>query len=243
VQLIMHYPVSLSDCYSKTAVEILNRIRGNIERSMDFARLMRKGTEGAVAGAALVERSRCAAFVVEGNRLVREANGLAVELFSSGRSVQVRNGRCFLNDREADARFGSALEALSTGVPTDGSRISFRTATAAWQVTMAALPATSPALPRVLCLLPPQQMVLVLVTDLRPGVGIAADLAVLSAEFGLTPSEVSFCRRLALGESVGEVSSHLGIMVETARTRLKAILHKTGTSRQGQLMLLLSRLN
>ncbi len=243
VQLIMHYPVSLSDCYSKTAVEILNRIRGNIERSMDFARLMRKGTEGAVAGAALVERSRCAAFVVEGNRLVREANGLAVELFSSGRSVQVRNGRCFLNDREADARFGSALEALSTGVPTDGSRVSFRTATAAWQVTMAALPATSPALPRVLCLLPPQQMVLVLVTDLRPGVGIAADLAVLSAEFGLTPSEVSFCRRLALGESVGEVSSHLGIMVETARTRLKAILHKTGTSRQGQLMLLLSRLN
>jgi hypothetical protein len=32
VQLIMHYPVSLSDCYGKAAVEILNRIRGNIER-------------------------------------------------------------------------------------------------------------------------------------------------------------------------------------------------------------------
>jgi DNA-binding CsgD family transcriptional regulator len=241
VQLIMHFPISLSESYSKAAVEVLNRVRGNIERSIDFARLMRQGAEGAVAGAALVERGRCAAFVVEGNRLVREANGLAVELFSAGQSVQVRNGRCFLNDREADARFGSALGALSSGVPTDGSRISFRTATAAWQVAMAALPATSSALPRVLSLLPPQQMVLVLVTDLRPG--IAADPAVLSAEFGLTPSEVSFCRRLALGESVGEVSSHLGITVETARTRLKAILHKTGTSRQGQLMLLLSRLN
>jgi DNA-binding CsgD family transcriptional regulator len=243
VQLIMHYPVSRSDSYGKAAVEILNRIRGNLERSISFARLMRKGAEGAVAGAALVERSRCAAFVVEGNRLVREANQLAVELFSSGQSVQVRNGCCFLNSREADARFGFALEALSAGVPIGGSHISFRTAAAAWQVTMAALPATSPALPSVLSLLPPQKLVLVLVTDLRPGTEITADLTVLSKAFGLTPSEVAFCRKLALGESVADASGHLGITIETARTRLKAILQKTGTSRQGQLMLLLSRLN
>lgn len=243
VQLIMHYPVSLSDSYGRAAVEVLNRVRGNVERSMDFARLMRKGAEGAVAGAALVKRSRCAAFVVEGRRLVREANEPAVELFSSGNSVQVRNGRCFLNDKEADTRFGFALEALSAGVPTSGSHISFRTAAAAWQVTMAALPAMSPALPGVLSLLPPRKMVLVLVTDLRPAAAITADLAALSSEFGLTPSEIAFCRRLALGESVAEASGRLGITVETARTRLKAILQKTGASRQSQLMLLLSRLN
>ncbi|WP_394891715.1 hypothetical protein ACG873_10870 [Mesorhizobium sp. AaZ16] len=35
----------------------------------------------------------------------------------------------------------------------------------------------------------------------------------------------------------------LGIRIETTRTRLKVILQKTGTSRQSQLMLLLSRLN
>ncbi|MCY1299520.1 hypothetical protein D9M70_490500 [compost metagenome] len=59
---------------------------------------------------------------------------------------------------------------------------------------------------------------------------------------GLTPAEIAFCQRLALGESVADAAEQLGITVETTRTRLKAIFHKTQTSRQGQLMLLLSRL-
>jgi DNA-binding CsgD family transcriptional regulator len=243
VQLLMHFPLSLSESYGKAAVEILTRVRGNLNRSIDFARLMRQGSESAAAGAALVERGRCAAFVVDAGRLVREANGLAVQLFSSGGSVQVRNGRCFLDNREADARFGAALEALSAGVPTNGSRISFRTAAAAWQVAMAALPATSSPLPGVLSLLPPKRMVLVLVTELALGDSAGSpDLGTLSTAFGLTPAEISFCRRLALGESLAEASAHLGVTIGTGRTRLKAILHKTGTSRQGQLMLLLSRL-
>jgi hypothetical protein len=45
-----------------------------------------------------------------------------------------------------------------------------------------------------------------------------------------------------MGESVAEAAEQAGITLETARTRLKAILQKTGTSRQGKLMLLLSKL-
>jgi DNA-binding CsgD family transcriptional regulator len=243
VQLIMHFPVSQSDSYGRAAAEILTRISGNLGRHIKFARLMRQGVEGAVAGAALVERSRCAAFVVESNRLVREANDQAVELFSSGQALQVRNGRCSLNDRDADTRFASALRELSANLPVSGTHISFRTAAGAWQVTMAALPATSGPLPNALTLFPPQKMVLVLVADLRPRFPPTDSLTVLSKQFGLTPAEISFCRRLALGESVAEASGNLNITVETARTRLKAILHKTGVSRQSQLMLLFSRLN
>jgi DNA-binding CsgD family transcriptional regulator/PAS domain-containing protein len=241
VQFLMHFPVSMSERYESAAVDVLTRVRGNLERSVSFARLMRTGAEAAVAGAALVERSRCAALVVDPYRHVYEANQGAVELFSSGQCVAVKANRCFLADKDADARFGFALRALSGDIPVDGTRISFRTAAGAWQVALAALPGVPMPAPNP-SLLPPHKMVLVLVTELHPGSGQVADLSALSAAFGLTPSEILFCRRLALGESVSDAADNLGITVETARTRLKSIFQKTGTSRQGQLMLLIARL-
>jgi DNA-binding CsgD family transcriptional regulator len=115
-----------------------------------------------------------------------------------------------------------------------------RTAAGAWQVSMAALP-----LPRgegVLALFPPRRLVLVLVADLSLERWNAGDFSALSTAFGLTPSEITFCGQLVLGESVTDAAELLGITTETARTRLKTILRKTGAARQSQLMLLLSRL-
>jgi DNA-binding CsgD family transcriptional regulator len=54
--------------------------------------------------------------------------------------------------------------------------------------------------------------------------------------FALTASEA----RLASGEPLRAAAEAEGITWETARTRLKAILHKTGTTRQAQLPLLLA---
>ncbi|WP_153045195.1 helix-turn-helix transcriptional regulator [Sinorhizobium americanum] len=241
IQFIMNFPLSLSETYGKAAVEVLRRVRGNLERSISLARVMRTSVEQAVAAAAVVERNQCAAFVVEGNRLMREANEKALQSFSSGRAVIVRNDRCFMANADADARFGLMLNNLSQGVFTDGARITFRTSAGAWQVTMAALPTADPSRSNI-SLLPPRQLVLVLMTQLNPATPDAGDLSALSAIFALTPSEIGLCRRLFLGESVSEAADRLGITVETARTRLKSILQKTGTSRQGQLMLLLSRL-
>ncbi|GEC30918.1 hypothetical protein N181_04915 [Sinorhizobium fredii USDA 205] len=241
IQFLMNFPLSLSETYGKAAVEVLTRVRGNLERSISLARLMRTSFEQAVAAAALVERNRYAAFVVERNRLVREANQMALQIFSSGQAVIVRSDRCFMANTVADARFSLILDNLSQGIPTDGARISFRTSAGAWQVTMAALPTADPSRTK-LSVLPPRQLVLVLVTELNPAIPDTADLSALSAIFTLTPSEIMFCRRLLGGESVADAAEQLGITVETARTRLKSILQKTGTSRQGQLMLLLSRL-
>ncbi|TPL00605.1 MULTISPECIES: hypothetical protein [unclassified Mesorhizobium] len=241
VHVLLHFPLSKSGVYDRAGLEILRRIRGSLERSVNLARLLRADTEASVAEAALVERSRCAAFVVAGDRLLREANPMAEQLFSSGRGVAVRNSRCHLMDKDADARFGAALEKLSTGTPTLASRIAFRTATGAWQMSVAAIPLPRPSPASIMSLLPPRQMVLVLVVDLGLQRADADNLASLSTLYGLTPSEIVFCKRLMLGESVTDAANQLAITEGTARTRLKAILQKTGTSRQGQLMLLLSR--
>jgi DNA-binding CsgD family transcriptional regulator len=242
VQFMMHFPLRLSAAYDKAAAEVLTRVRGNLDRSVRLARMLRADTEAAVAEAALVERSRCAAFVADGNRRVREANRLAEALFVEGNAVAFRNGRCHLGNKDADARFGAALAAISKGLPVDEPSIPFTTANGAWEVVMAALPVASAAHSGLLSLLPPERMILVLITDLRARNDGAGDFSNLSRLFGLAPAEILLCKRLSLGESVADAADRLGITVETARTRLKAILQKTGASRQSQLILLLSRL-
>jgi DNA-binding CsgD family transcriptional regulator/PAS domain-containing protein len=242
IQFVAHFPLAKNDAYDSAGLEILRRLRGNFERSINLLRLLRNDAEAAVAEAALVERSRCAAFVTDGNGRVREANRMAEILFTSGRAATVRNGRCHLCNREADARFGWTLASIARGLPVDGPTIPFLTADGAWEVVMAALPQASPARSGVLSLLPPERMVLVLVSDIGASQPPRGDFSALSRLFGLAPAEILLCERLFLGESVADTADRLGITLETARTRLKAILQKTGTSRQSQLMLLLSRL-
>ncbi len=59
-------------------------------------------------------------------------------------------------------------------------------------------------------------------------------------EFSLTPAETRLAQCLLKGLSVKEAALDLGVGYETARKTLKSIYQKTGTSRQTQLVLLLS---
>ncbi|PSJ57686.1 helix-turn-helix transcriptional regulator [Kumtagia ephedrae] len=238
---MIHYPLALADNYNAAVAEVLRRVRGNLQRTVEIAGRLRSSAEGAAASAALVERGRGAAFVIDGERRLRDANTEAARLFTAGRAVVVRSGRCHLAAKEADERFGAMLSALVRGVPADGARLSFRDAEGAWQVAMAALPAPPDA--GLASLFSPRRMVLVLVTDLGAASRASGDFSALAATFHLTPAEIAFCNRLFQGDSVSEAADRLGIALETARTRLKSIQQKTGTSRQGQLMLLLSRLS
>lgn len=239
VHLLLHYPLAQSATYDGAAVKVLSNIRGSLERSVKLAHLLRSDVEAVIAEAAIVERSRCAAFVVDGDRRLRHANPLAEQMFVSGDGVTVRHGRCHLADVDADTRFATTLESLSQGKPTPVSRISFRTTTAAWQISLAALPTAQPPGRARLVLLSPWRMVLVLVVPLRSSGWSGGNLGQLTRIFGLTQAEIVFCNHLLLGESIVEAAERLGITEGTARTRLKAIFHKTGTSRQSELMLLL----
>jgi DNA-binding CsgD family transcriptional regulator/PAS domain-containing protein len=60
--------------------------------------------------------------------------------------------------------------------------------------------------------------------------------------FGLTPTESSVAALLAVGLSAGAIADHLGIGRGTVRNHLKSVLHKTETTRQAELVALLSRL-
>ncbi|MFE0015918.1 helix-turn-helix transcriptional regulator [Mesorhizobium sp. NPDC059054] len=240
VTFLMHYPLSKSDRYEAAAVEVLSRVRGSVDRSISLARLLRKRSEMALSGAALLERPRCAAFVMDTNRAVRDANALAAELFSRGSPVSALRGRVSLSDKEADARFGQMLRAIGNAAESGHSVVAFRDAGSAWEVLLAPLHAGGET-SGILTLLPPRRLVLVLVTELKPAAQEVPELSNLAPLFGLTKAEIAFCRKLLAGESVSEIANGQKLSVETARTRMKSILHKTDSPRQSHLMLLLSR--
>jgi DNA-binding CsgD family transcriptional regulator len=63
----------------------------------------------------------------------------------------------------------------------------------------------------------------------------------LRALFGLTPREADIAILLEQGRSLAEIAELSRISLAHARQRLKVILHKTDTTRQGELISLLSR--
>jgi DNA-binding CsgD family transcriptional regulator len=65
---------------------------------------------------------------------------------------------------------------------------------------------------------------------------------VLQQAFGLTAAEAVLAAQIAMGKNISTIATEGGRSRETLRSRLKSIFEKTGTSRQAELALLLSKL-
>ena len=61
-------------------------------------------------------------------------------------------------------------------------------------------------------------------------------IELLRSHFGLTPAEARLALHLVAGETLRSAEVKLNISYETARTHLKNIFSKTGTSRQAELV-------
>ena len=79
-----------------------------------------------------------------------------------------------------------------------------------------------------------------LVTDPEKPVNLPDDA--LRALFGFTPAQVEVAIGLLMGYSLEEIASLRGVSVGTVRNQFKAMLSKTGTNRQGDLIRLLMTL-
>lgn len=64
----------------------------------------------------------------------------------------------------------------------------------------------------------------------------------VAASFDLTPAEARVAIALARGASVVDVATELAVSPHTIRAQVKAVLAKTGTSRQAELVSLLAAL-
>jgi DNA-binding CsgD family transcriptional regulator len=62
------------------------------------------------------------------------------------------------------------------------------------------------------------------------------------SSFGLTAAEAKIALALATGASVPEAAANLGLSANTVKTHLRKVFAKTGTSRQAELVRVLSLL-
>jgi len=77
-------------------------------------------------------------------------------------------------------------------------------------------------------------------TDLEATSAGPAEAALRQA-FGLTQAESRLAAEIAAGRTLPDISRDQGVSRETLRSRLKSVFNKTGTSRQADLALLLSK--
>jgi DNA-binding CsgD family transcriptional regulator len=75
---------------------------------------------------------------------------------------------------------------------------------------------------------------LIFATD--PEAATTPETAFLKNQFGLTPAEAVLTRQLLNGDGIEAAARRIGIGVPTARTHLRRVLAKTGTSRQAELV-------
>jgi DNA-binding CsgD family transcriptional regulator len=70
----------------------------------------------------------------------------------------------------------------------------------------------------------------------EPDVQLALTTQKLAQTYGLTKAEMRLLDAILKGKGIGQAAETVNISVETARTHIKRILSKTGTSRQTELM-------
>lgn len=238
--LVTHYPLRLAPEYDALAIRLLEHLRGNFNRAVEFARTRRMREELAAGNAALVARGTTAAFVVAEDCRLVTANRAAEHLFRSGTPLTATMGRIVIRHAAASLAFSQAVNRLCRGWPTDTSSISFEISETKWRLSIAAISPSFSALPFD-AILPARRTVFVSLSELTPH-SQGLDTTTLQSLYGLSRSEQALCVRLMMSENLDSAADHLGVTKETVRSHLKAIFNKTSVSRQSELMLLLAKL-
>ena len=213
----------------REVVALLDGLRPHLARASLAAN--RLGFERARAQADALQVLGLPGAVLRGSGQVLAANGLFEALIPS--LFQDRIGRVTMTDVAADALLAEALGAQSLA----DSR------------TVKSIPvaATAVRVPMVLHVIPvrgdardifTQAIALLVVMPVDRAAVPTAE--VLQGLFDLTPAEARVARSIGQAETIDALADATGVNRETVRSQLKAVLSKTGLSRQQELVSLLA---
>jgi DNA-binding CsgD family transcriptional regulator len=186
-----------------------------------------------------LERTHSATLVVDGNGRILFATRLAEAALREVGGLHAVNGRLFGADRVSSARLahlirGAADTAAGAALHTNCGGLAIEREDGRLPLTVLVAP-FRPNRP-----VPGAQIPAALVFIRDPELGTVAN-EILTDLFGFTRAQAAVAAHMANGESLEQIALALRISLLTARDHLKAIFAKTGTSRQSQLVALLSR--
>jgi DNA-binding CsgD family transcriptional regulator len=235
IYLPMQSPESHIERYAAACTDILLRLRAPLERAVRICRVQQQAGDAVAGRAVLVTDSRGPAFVVDHSMRIIEANAEAMHLLRRDTLASSRGGRLHFRDRLLSERITLQVRDLASSPAAHVSRIGWDAGNSKWLLSLTRLPADP-----VQRLLAPRAQILLRLTDLtaRPPSG---DLKEFARLFRLTPAETRLAAALGGGLSLADAAAGLGITFETARQRLKQVFQKTGTAKQQELCVLITR--
>ena len=226
-------PVSVSrrEPYDETDKENLRLLLPHFRRSVTIAELIDDKTVARDRFAEIVDRLAVAVFLVDSTGFVRHANAAAHSLLEDGRLLRARHGR--LEAAEAAER-AALLAAIAAGG--EGAQ---------------SVPLTSSAGERLIASILPLESgfrreasggsrAAAAVFINRPAGRFEFPGETVAKLFKLTGAEMQILFALLDGATIAETAQRFGIAPATVKTHLRRLFAKTGTSRQSQLVALLT---
>jgi len=165
-------------------------------------------------------------------------NKAADEIFRANDGLTLRNGTLVTFDRKAGIQLRKAIEdAISPGSVCDPTVITIPRPSLCREYGVLAVPFLGRF--RQFAGMPGPVAVVIISEPERQQPAIAQ---VLIQMYMLTRKEAELAIKLLEAKSLEQAADELGVAYETARTHLRRIFSKTGTSRQTELVLLMARL-
>lgn len=222
--LTIHYGERIAERYNKAVPRFLSRLAPHLQNAvaitteLELARNMKRS---------MVEQAQVAAFLLDPQGVVRDANEKALQLLDGeGGAALGEDGTLQIVDLVARAELAARLKSPAVSpVTTDGA---YSPAMAGWRF----MQFPQAVADQRLGWLPRANWTLALYDGSRISQGIDARVA----QFRLTQKEAEISRRLVDGVTLKEAAYALGITYNTARQHLKAAFQKTGARRQADLV-------
>lgn len=230
-------------CYStgpvsRETVAQLDMLKGHLSRAALIS--ARLGFERAKAATETLDLLGLPAAVLSAQHRILSSNKL-LEAFIPSIVHQRAMGRMHLVDKKADHLFTNALTALeiSTILPSPVTQV-FSIPVAAKDEQSAIVVHIIPVRRAARDIFAAAASVIIVTPVSRANVPSAT---VIQALFDLTPAEARIANLLAGGATINEIALTSNTTRGTVRNQLKSVFHKTGVSRQADLMSLLGNIN
>ena len=242
--LELRYPTAHQSRYRRPATELFEALSPHLVLGEQIMRLRREfPIEGQMA-TSLLELSNMPVLIIDTDVRVQNMNRRAQIMANHMDTFFISAERQFhAMDLASETAFKSALHALATGSRKVPEIITFWNSDRSKRVFVALvkLGGTTPnrafPIPRFES---GQDQIAVIVQDVDEQLDLAPDT--LWKAFRLSNAECDLARRLLRGDTIGDVAYENQVSKQTLRNQLSSIMRKTSTSRQSQLVSLLTKL-
>jgi len=210
----------------------------HVQRALGLTRRLAELRSHSAAFGEVLDRLSAGVAILDGEARLLYANSKAARLLQRGKEVAVRSGKIVFASTEIEPRFDAMVRRAAASAEgralAGGGTIRVPGNVAHGRIIMHVTPLNAEVTDS-LSRLPAARVAVIM----RDGAAPSNMADVFSREFGLTPAEARIARGLANGNTLRDLADQFNVSSVTARNQLRAILEKTGTRRQSELMLLL----